>query len=83
MATRKMTFSLPEDLARQLVRRVPSRDRSRFLARILERSLQEEDKALIRSCRSANEDPEVRTIEEELGAIADPLEEPWSDPAPR
>jgi len=83
MATRKMTFSLPEDLADRLVRRVPSRDRSRFLARALEKTLGEEDEALIRSCRLANEDPEVKTIEEEFDGIADAIEEPWSDASTR
>ena len=32
MATRKMTFSVPEPLALQLLRRVASRDRSRFVS---------------------------------------------------
>ena len=83
MATRKMTFSLPEPLAERLVRRVPSRDRSAYLARVLEKSLQEEEEALVCSCLLANEDPEVRAIEEEFSQIIDPIEEPWNDPSPR
>ena len=77
----KITFSLPEDLTQQLAKRVPSRERSRYLARVLERSLREEDEALVRSCILANEDPEARAIEEEFAQIADPIEEPWSSPA--
>ena len=43
-----MTFSLPEDLAKQLVPRLGPVPRPiSVLARILERSLREEDKALI------------------------------------
>jgi len=74
-----MTFSVPVDLASQLLRRVPARDRSRFLAKALEKSLREEDQALVRSCRLANQDPEVAAIEKEWDQIGDQIEEPWSE----
>jgi hypothetical protein len=83
MATRKMTFSIPADLASQLVKRVPARDRSRFLAKALEKSLQEEEQALVRSCRLANQDPEVAVIEQEWDQIGDQVEEPWSESSPQ
>ena len=83
MAVRKMTFSLPADLASQLVKRVPARERSRFLAKVLEKSLREDDEALIRSCLSANEDPDVQAIEQEWDQIRDAIEEPWSDASAR
>ena len=83
MAVRKMTFSLPADLASQLVKRVPARERSRFLAKLLEKSLREDDESLIRSCLSANEDPDVKAIEQEWAQIPDTIEEPWSDPPAR
>jgi hypothetical protein len=79
MAARKMTFSLPLELADRLVKRVPARERSSFLARVLEKSLLEEDEALIRSCLSANQDPEAKVIEQEWDEIRDAIEEPWSD----
>jgi metal-responsive CopG/Arc/MetJ family transcriptional regulator len=79
MAARKMTFSLPSDLANQLVKRVPARERSRFLAQALEKSLQEEDEALIRACLMANVDPDIKAIEQEWDEIRDVIEEPWSD----
>jgi hypothetical protein len=79
MAARKMTFSLPAELAERLVKRVPARERSSFLARVLEKSLLEEDEALIRSCLSANKNPEVKVIEQEWDEIGDAIEEPWSD----
>ena len=79
MAVRKMTFSLPADLANQLVKRVPASERSRFMTQVLEKSLREEDESLIRSCLSANEDPEVKAIEQEWDEIRDAIEEPWSD----
>ena len=79
MATRKMTFSLPVDLASQLLKRVPARDRSRFLAKALEKSLREEEQALVQSCRLANEDPEVAAIEQEWNQIGDRIEEPWGE----
>jgi hypothetical protein len=83
MATRKMTFSIPADLASQLLKRVPARDRSRFLAKALEKSLREEEQALVRSCRLANQDPEVTIIEQEWEEIGDQIEEPWSESPPQ
>ena len=79
MAARKMTFSLPLELADRLVKRVPARERSSFLACVLEKSLLEEDEALIRSCLSANQDADAKVIEQEWGEIRDAIEEPWSD----
>ena len=79
MAARKMTFSLPLELAERLVKRVPARERSSFLARVLEKSLLEEDEALIRSCLSANQDPEGKLIEQEWDEIREVIVEPWSD----
>jgi hypothetical protein len=71
MATRKMTFSLPEDLAERFVRRIGARDRSRFLAKSLERSLREEERDLVESCLRANEDVDAATIEREWEATQD------------
>ena len=76
MAVRKMTFSLPLELAMRLVKRVPPRDRSRFVAQVLEKSLREDDESLIRSCLLANQDPGVKAIEQEWDEIRDPIEEP-------
>jgi hypothetical protein len=77
MATRKMTFSVPEPLAVQLVRNVASRDRSRFVSEALAARLAERDVALIRACEIANNDPDVTEIEEEFDGIRDEMAEPW------
>lgn len=71
MATRKMTFTIPEDLALQFVRRVPARERSRYVADALDEKLTANDQLLIKACIAANSDPEVRAIEKEFDAIAD------------
>ena len=78
-----MTFSLPSELAQLFVRRVAARDRSRYLAQVLERSLREEESELIRSCMLANDDPDARLIEREWDRMRDPIEEPWIDSPPR
>jgi hypothetical protein len=78
MASRKMTFTLPEDLARLFVRRVPARERSRYLADALHEKLSVRDQLLVEACRAANSDPEVRAIEKEFDAISDEAAEPWS-----
>ena len=69
MATRKMTFTLPEELAVRFSRRVPARRRSRYLAEALAEKLAERDRQLVRACEIANYDPEVRAIENEFDSL--------------
>ena len=77
MAMRKMTFSVPEPLAVQLLRRVASRDRSRFVSDALAARLKERDVELIRACEIANQDLDVAEIEKEFDGIRDGIAEPW------
>ncbi len=83
MATRKMTFAFPEELATLFVRRVPARSRSKYLAEALREKLSERDQKIGEACRAANADPEVRAIEEEFDAIAEEGAEPWTRPTAR
>jgi hypothetical protein len=83
MATRKMTFTLPEDLAAKFVRRIPARERSRYLADALSERLSTRDRLLMEACRAANEDPEVHSIEKEFDAITDEGAETWTEPKAR
>ena len=78
MATRKMTFTLPEDLAAQFTRRVPPRKRSRYLTEALSEKLAERDRELVRACEIANNDPEVEAMEREFDALPGTIEEPWA-----
>ena len=77
MATKKMTFSVPEPLAVQFLRRVASRDRSRFVSEALAARLEERDKDLIHACEIANQDPDVAAIERGSDGIGDEMAEPW------
>ena len=77
MAMKKMTFSVPEPLAAQLLRRVSSRDRSRFVSEALAARLEERDMALIRACEIANQDLDVAAIENDFDGIRDAMAEPW------
>ncbi len=77
MAMKKMTFSVPEPLAMQLLRRVASRDRSRFVSEALAARLEARDVELIRACEIANQDLDVAEIEKELDGIRDGIAEPW------
>ena len=83
MASRKMTFTLPEDLASRFVRRVPARDRSRYVAAAIAEKLAQREKRLIRACEIVNEDPEVKEIEKEFDALTDEIAEPWEDASAR
>ena len=78
-----MTFSVPGELAKKFVKRVPARERSKFLAMVLEKSLKQEDSALVRACLAANDDPEVLAIEKEWDSFSDRIAEPWVTGAKR
>ena len=78
MAIRKMTFSVPEPLAAQFLRRVPSRDRSRFVSEAVAARLAERDLQLIHACDAANEDREVAEIEKEFDGLGDEIPERWT-----
>lgn len=79
MATRKVTFTLPEEVAEQLLRRVPSRDRSRYVTEAIVDKLHDREKRLILACEVANAAPEVLAIEREWDALSDEIPEPWTD----
>jgi hypothetical protein len=83
MASRKMTFSLPDELASSFTRRVPARDRSRYVADAIAEKLADREKRLILACEVANQDPAVREIERESDALTDAMPEPWEDAAAR
>ncbi len=80
MASRKMTFTIPEDVAAQFVHRIPARDRSRYVAQAIAARLREREERMIRACEIANADPDGLRIErewDELRDEADRVEEPW------
>ena len=83
MASRKMTFTLPEDLAARLLKRVPARGRSKYVADALARKLNERERRLIRACDAANRGAAVRAVEREFDALEDVIAEPWDDASSR
>lgn len=81
MAHRKMTFTIPEDLAAQFLRRVPARDRSRYVTEAITAKLREREERIIRACEVANSSADVLTIEKDWDAMMDKtdrIEEPWN-----
>ena len=79
MAARKLTVSIPEEIAREFARRVPAKERSKYVARALAQSLHVAENSLVRACLLTNEDADARAIEQEFDAITDPIAEPWND----
>ena len=77
MATRKMTFSVPEPLAAQFLRTVASRDRSRFVSEAPTAQRLERDAALIRASEIANRDVDVAEMEKEFDGLGDEMVEQW------
>jgi len=83
MASRKMTFTLPSQLAERFVKNVPARERSKYLSQALAEKLAAREKRFIRACEIANEDAETLTIEKEFGDLPDETIEPWTDASTR
>jgi ubiquinone biosynthesis protein UbiJ len=79
MPSRKMTFTLPDDLAISFTRRVPARDRSRYVADAIADKLAERERRLIQACEIANQDTDVREIERDFDRLSDAMPEPWED----
>ena len=79
MPSRKMTFTLPDDLANSFTRRVPARDRSRYVADAIADKLAERERRLIQACEIANQDTDVREIERDFDRLSDAMPEPWED----
>jgi hypothetical protein len=80
MPSRKLTFTLPQDLAVEFRRRVPASLRSQYVARAIADKLREREEQLVRACEAANNSTDVREIESSLDALAqesDAVQEPW------
>jgi len=77
MAARKMTFSIPDSLARELLRSVPARERSSYVAEAVAARLRKREDALIRACDIANRDEDLLAIEREFDVIGSDIAEPW------
>jgi len=75
-----MTFSLPTALAAQFIKRVSTRERSRYVAEALAARLREHDKMLARAAEVANRSRQVGAIEREFDRLDPDIMEPWDDP---
>ena len=53
----KLTFSIPDPVARRFLERVPSGRRSPLVARLLAAQLDQEQDDLVRACQQANANP--------------------------
>ena len=80
MPSKKLTFTLPEDLVAEFLRRVPASSRSQYVASAIATRLREREEQLVRACQAANQSADVRDIETSFDALADEsdrMQEPW------
>jgi len=80
MPTRKMTFTLPEEVASSFVRAIGPSRRSKFVADAVQAQLRERDRLLMEARIAANNDPETLKIEREVAALPDTVTEDWDEP---
>lgn len=80
MPSRKLTFTLPQDLAAEFLRRIPPSLRSQYVATAIAEKLREREERLIQACEAANNSADVREIESSFDALtdeADRVQERW------
>jgi len=80
MATRKLTFTLPQELATRFLRRVPPSRRSQYVASAIATQLREREEELIRICEAANNSADILDIEKSFNDLKeepDGVQEPW------
>ena len=80
MPSRKLTFTFPQDLAVEFLRRVPASLRSQYVATAIADKLREREAQLVQACETANNSKDVREIESSFDALADEsdaVQEPW------
>ena len=80
MASRKLTFTLPHDLATEFLRRVPPNSRSQYVATAIAAKLREREEQLVRACEAANNSADVREIAAGYDALVDQtdtVQAPW------
>lgn len=81
MAMRKMTFTIPDEIAAAFLRSVPSARRSKFVADALRQTLNDRQASLIAACDAVNADPQLSAVVDEWQAAGDPVQEPWDESA--
>ena len=74
MAKRKLTFTLPEDLATEFLRRIPPSNRSRYVAAAITAKLREREEQLVRACEVANSSADILDIERSFDGLADEVD---------
>lgn len=79
MASQKVTFSLPKDLVARFAKRVPARERSRYVAEALATKLKEREQLLAHACEVANRSRAIRAVEQDWDVLTDEILEPWDD----
>ena len=71
----RITLSIPDTVARQFQKAVPARQRSRFVARLLEQELSERADSLAAACCAANRDKALEREINEWQSFDDGIEE--------
>ena len=74
MATRKLTFTLPEDLATEFLRRIPTSNRSQYVAAAIAAKLREREEQCVHACKVANSSADILEIETSFDALADEVD---------
>ena len=72
----RLTFTIPDNLARDLQSLVPSGERSSIIARLLKEELNKPRELLIKACHSASNDRETEKTVDEWQGFNEKIEGP-------
>ena len=75
LPAKKMTFSLPGQIAADFMHRIPARQRSHFVAEAFAARLNDRDRRLREAAAIVNASPEIQTLEQEWDALPDTEDE--------
>jgi hypothetical protein len=79
MPSRKMTFTVPEEIAVPFLRRVGPSRRSKYVAEAIAARMRERADIIKEACLAANNDSETQQMQAEFDALPDTMIEEWDD----
>jgi hypothetical protein len=88
MGMRQMTFEIPDEVAEDFIRDVPTAEQSAYVTKLLVMSRPTPELTDVQwdaICEAVNNDPDIAQLEPDMDALSgDGLDEyPWDEPASR
>ena len=73
----RMTFNIPDKIARDLITLVPNRKRSHLLSQWIQQALEKKKGAIIKACQNANKDAKTDQLIQEWQGFDEEVDGEW------